>query len=245
MIVYGWPEAPVKFLSSRPESLAGTDDWRGIVIEPGGHLYAMGNAVIRHAYAGIEDASQDNLTIQNVQIGRCKMFGIKALGTDSLTIRGCRVDSVNAAPGGTGIYLTPGTSLKGARLVHDTVRNCYYGMYLYGSTSPVDSCVIYGTGNTGIICHAQGVGDTLPVPINYTTISGYFSYQHLKNDYKGRVSLTGCNLLSPTSPSRSLRDTRHRLPGLFEGPQIRDYRMEHVRRSGRPQQQLGFGVESG
>jgi len=201
LIIEGTSGNLVKLVSFRSEALAGTDDWRGIVVRPGG-IFACSNAVIRHAYIGIEDASEYSHTIQNVKIGRCKMYGILAVDTDSLTIRGCRVDSISADPGGTGIYVISGTN-KGARLVRDTVRNCYYGMYLYGSKSPVDTCVILGTGNTGIVYYGLPITDTFAVPINYTTISGYFTNQHLKNDYKGRVVLTGCNLISATSPSRT------------------------------------------
>ncbi|MCI0596702.1 MAG: hypothetical protein L0Z48_09220, partial [candidate division Zixibacteria bacterium] len=73
-LIVGGPGNPVKFISSRPENQAGTEDWRGIVVKPGGYL-SINNAVIRHAYAGIEDSSKFLHTIQNVKIGRCKMFG--------------------------------------------------------------------------------------------------------------------------------------------------------------------------
>ncbi len=93
LIIKGTKNYPAKFLSSKPETVATNWDWEGIVVKPGG-VFACSNAVIRHAYAGIEDESEYSHTIKNVRIGKCKMYGILAINTDSLTIRGCRVDSV-------------------------------------------------------------------------------------------------------------------------------------------------------
>ncbi|MGE5692946.1 MAG: FlgD immunoglobulin-like domain containing protein [Candidatus Zixiibacteriota bacterium] len=202
LLIKGTKNYPAKFLSSKSEGQAGSEDWQGIVVKPGA-IFACSNAVIRHAYAGIEDSSNIPHTIQNVKVGKCKMYGILAVDTDSLTIRGCRVDSVGDSSGGIGIKSSAGSG-RGARLVKDTVRNCFYGIYLLNAASPVDTCVIDGAGNTGVLCYGQGAsGDTLPVPINYTTVSGSFTGQLLQNHWKGKAILTGCNLLSATSPSRT------------------------------------------
>ncbi len=210
-MIVGGAGSPVKFLSSRPEAQAGTDDWRGIIIKPGAY-FSINNAIIRHAYAGIEDSSQLSHTIQNVKIGRCKMYGILARNNaDNLTIRGCRVDSVDANPGGYGIYVYAGlTNGVGAVLKRDTVRGSYYGIWLEYNKSLVDSCVVFGTGVAGIVCKAQGsVTPVAEVPIKNTLISGFFT-EHLRNEVWGRSVLTGCNLISSTSPNRtsvSIRNT--------------------------------------
>ncbi len=135
LIINGKPNFPVKFLSSRSEALASTEDWRGIVVKPGGYI-SVNNAIIRHAYAGIEDSSRYLHTIQNVKIGRCQMYGILASNTDSLTIRNCRIDSVYGVSGGTGILVHSSSSAAGARLVKDTVRGCWYGIHIEASATP-------------------------------------------------------------------------------------------------------------
>lgn len=186
-----------------------TEDWRGIIVKPGGYL-AISNAVIRYAYAGIEDQSALNHTIQNVRIGKCKMFGILAEGTDSLTIRGCRVDSVHSAPGGTGIKVVS-TSNKGAKLIADTVRACFGGFHIEGSTAPMDSCLIIGdsTGSfiskIGITTLWQGIyTSSANLSITNTNVDGYFLDQHFYNWLLSRVYMADCNLMayggSPRSP---------------------------------------------
>ncbi len=203
-LIIGGPGNPVKFISSRPESLASTDDWRGIVVKSGGYI-SVNNAIIRHAYIGIEDESQYNHTIQNVKIGRCKAYGILASDTDSLTIRGCRVDSVNGSPGGYGIAVFPSASTRGARLVKDTVRACYVGIKISASTTPVESCVVVAatgglTSNTGIFNLGQEFLTAASLPVTATSVDGYFTNEHFNNDNEGRVQITGCFFGSPTSP---------------------------------------------
>ncbi len=217
-LVVGGPGNPVKFISSRPENSAGTDDWRGIVVRPGGYVN-IENAIIRHAYAAIEDSSAFSHTIKNVKIGRCKIYGIKAVNTDSLTIRGCRIDSVNASPGGFGIYNAT-ENLKGARLVADTVRTCWYGIYIRNGTAPVESCLVQGdstavmVSNTGIESEGQGaLGDTLS--ISHTSINGYFSLAHLDNFSLALMKATSCNLVSSSSP-RSPTGIRNTSDGLLK-----------------------------
>ncbi|MCI0406654.1 MAG: T9SS type A sorting domain-containing protein, partial [candidate division Zixibacteria bacterium] len=199
---------PALFLSSRSEAQAGTEDWRGIVVRPGGML-VCNNAVIRHAYAGIEDSSKFLHTIQNVKIGRCKMFGILAAETESLTIWGCRVDSVNTSPGGTGIKVVSNNSVKGAKIIADTVRFCYYGIVHSGTTaSAVDSSSVVGdstatlVSNTGIY-NGGGVNEYIVTVMN-TSVTGYFSGQHFYNYNTGRASISACyfstNAGSPRSP---------------------------------------------
>lgn len=207
LIIEGTPGNPVKLVSFRkdPDSTT-TEDWHGMVVKPGGYI-SVNNAIIRHAYAGIEDSSRYLHTIQNVRIGRCKMYGILAVNTDSLTIQGCRVDSINANPGGWGIYVdTVYSGGKGARLVKDTVWASYKGMYIEGSTAPVETCVVQGTAgwlpsHTGIVTLQQVGSDTLR--ITATKINGYFANQHLENGLNGRVIVSACSLISPSSPSRS------------------------------------------
>ncbi|HXF49297.1 MAG TPA: right-handed parallel beta-helix repeat-containing protein [Verrucomicrobiae bacterium] len=206
-VVKGTQANPVKFISSRTEDSAGTNDWQGIVIKPGG-VFACSNAVIRHAYAGIEDSSVFNHTIQNVRIGRCKMYGILAVDTDSLTIRGCRVDSVNSEPGGTGIKVHSGNSAKGAKLIADTVRFCYYGIINSNNPGPIDSCLVLGD-STATLVSVTGIlhgGGEAPyyLTVANTTVNGYFSGQHFYNFILGRASLSNCyfstNQGSPRSP---------------------------------------------
>ncbi len=218
LIIEGTPANPVKLISFRSEAQASTDDWRVIVVRPGGYV-SIENAIIRHAYAAIEDSSAFSHTIKNVKIGRCKMFGIKAVNTDSLTIRGCRVDSVKPAsgPGGYGIYNIT-ENLKGARLVTDTVRHSWYGIFISGGTAPVESCLVQGdsTGTIvsyiGIFNQGQGsLGDTLP--ISHTNINGYFSLAHLEN--WGLVKVTSCTLFSSLSP-RSPSGIRNTSEGLLK-----------------------------
>jgi len=208
LFINGTSTNPEKFVSLRkdpdngdPDS-ATTYDWRGIVVRPGG-VFACSNAVIRHAYAGIEDSSRYPHMIKNVRIGRCKMYGILAVDTDSLTIRGCRIDSVNAFPGGYGIKVVS-SSEGGPRLVKDTVRNSFYGIWLTRTEAPVDSCAVFGTCLTGIVCEMQWfTGSDSGVPITATDITGYYNNQHFQNAYKGQAKLTNCKLVSATSPSRS------------------------------------------
>ncbi len=203
LIIEGTPTNPVKLISFRSEAQAATDDWRGIVVRPGGYV-SIENAVIRHAYAAIEDSSVFNHTIKNVKIGRCKMYGIRAVNTDSLVIRGCRIDSVNASPGGFGIQVySSGT--RGVRLVADTVRTCWYGIHISNSATPVESCYVQGdstavlVSNSGIVNVGQGsVGDTLS--ISHTGINGYFSLAHLYNWGQGLAKVSFCNLSSSFSP---------------------------------------------
>ncbi|MCI0330780.1 MAG: T9SS type A sorting domain-containing protein [candidate division Zixibacteria bacterium] len=207
LIIKGTAASPVKILSSKPEAQASTEDWRGIVIKPGG-VFACSNAVIRHAYAGIEDSSGYLHTIKNVRIGRCKIYGIYAANTDSLTIRGCRVDSVSSYPsGGFGIYVRTEASTDGAKLVSDTVKACYYGMFIYRSVDSVVNCVIEGDTSLSYIgIHTQGhfyIDSTKILPVVGTTINGYFSAEHFQNFQGGRSFLTNCALASATTPYRS------------------------------------------
>ncbi len=207
LIIEGTSNNPVKLVSFRneqaPYDSTTNYDWRGIVVRPGA-VFACSNAIIRHAYAGIEDSSRYLHTIQNVRIGKCKMYGILVESTDSLTIRGCGIDSVNASPGGYGIYIHASSAGRWPVLKRDTVRNCYYGIKLVNAGSPVDSCVILGTSIAGIVCNGQALlNPPAEVPITNTAITGYFNYEHLQNDWKGRSRLTNCNLASATSPSRT------------------------------------------
>ncbi len=208
LIVNGKPNFPVKFLSSRSEALASTEDWRGIVVKPGGYI-SINNAIIRHAYAGIEDSSRFLHTIKNVKIGRCQMYGILASNTDSLTIRGCRIDSVYGVLGGTGILVHSSSSSAGARLVKDTIRGCWYGIHIEASATPVESCQVVSlsgvTCNTGIKNQNQSlVGTSVCLPVSATSVSGSYTAQHFDNSLNGRVSVSGCSFVSSTgtrSPS--------------------------------------------
>ncbi|MCI0330362.1 MAG: T9SS type A sorting domain-containing protein [candidate division Zixibacteria bacterium] len=206
LIAVGNSSDPLKFLSS--SGTPGTEDWRGIVVRPGGYL-SMSNAVIRHAYAGIEDSSRYLHSIQNVRIGRCKMFGIYVLNTDSLTIRGCRVDSINAQPGGYGIFIVAGENGgKGAWLVRDTVWASYYGISIWGSATPIDSCLVEASAGwlpsaTGIINQYTSGTSADTLRLRYTTIHGFFANQHLENNVNGYVALYACSLFSPYIGDRS------------------------------------------
>ncbi len=213
-LIIGGMGSAAQFISSRSESQAGTEDWRGIVVKPGGYV-SIENAIIRHAYAAIEDSSNYSHTIKNVRIGRCKAYGILAANTDSLTIRDCRIDSVNGSPGGYGIYVSSAT-VKGARAVKDTIKACGYGIFVSVSTTPVDSCVIEAatgglTSLAGFYNQSQAsLGGTDSLMVSYTSIRGYFTSGQIFYNYsQGRVAMVACTLISstPTRTANGIRNT--------------------------------------
>jgi hypothetical protein len=203
LVIEGTAANPVKLVSFRkePDSIA-TDDWYGIRVKRGGSVVCS-NLVLRHAYAGITfEGTSVACTLKNVHIARSKVYGIKIDSSSNVVVRNCAVDSVFGP--GYGIQVVSNDT-TGPKLIKDTVRACTYGIYVLKGANSIDSCVIQGDAggksNTGVYVLWQSFVDTNKnYSVKATSINGYFTNEHFHNFEAGRSSISGCEMVSPTSP---------------------------------------------